>query len=96
LVVVAVFAVAAVAAQTCQQSQIRIDQQQAIARAEQQVSFDPTRTQVRLVRQGINSRPIWAVSLSVPDGAGGFSRLTVVEVDANTGKVEAVTNEVAP
>ena len=92
----AIFALTAVVAQTCQQSQVRIDEQQAIATAEQQVSFDPARTQVRLVRQGINSRPIWAVSLSVPDGAGGFSRLTVVEVDANTGKVTAVTREVGP
>jgi len=96
LVVLAIFAVSAVFAQTCQQSQVRLSKDQAIARAEQQVSFDPTNRQVRLVRQGINSRPFWAVSLSVPDDAGGFSQLTTVRIDANTGKVEAVTNEAAP
>ena len=96
MVVVAIFAVALLAAQTCQQSQVRITKDQAIARAEQQVSFDSTRTQVRLVRQGIKSRPFWAVSLSAPDGAGGFSHLAVVRIDANTGKVDTVDDEVAP
>ncbi len=96
MVVVAIFVIAGLAAKTCQQSQVRLSKEQAITRAEQQVSFEPTRTQVRLVRQGINSRPFWAVSLSVPDGAGRFSHLTTVRIDANTGKVDAVNNEVGP
>ena len=96
MVVLAIFALSAVFAQTCQQSQVRLTKQQAITRAEQQVSFHPTFEQVRLVRQGINSRPFWAVSLSVPDGAGRFSELTVVRIDANTGKVDSVNNQGAP
>jgi hypothetical protein len=80
-----------VASRTCQKSQIRITKDQAIATAERQVTFEPTREQVRLVRQGLSSKPFWAVSLSIPNGTGeGFRRLTVVKVDANTGKVASI------
>jgi hypothetical protein len=80
------------ASRTCQKSQIRVTKDQAIATAERQVAFEPTREQVRLVRQGINSKPFWAVSLSIPIRDGeGFRKLTVVKVDANTGKVASVT-----
>jgi hypothetical protein len=58
------------------------------------VDFRPKQTQVRLVRQGIDSRPFWAVSLSIPTGPGTYSRLTTVRVDANTGKVAAVNREI--
>jgi hypothetical protein len=81
-----------VASRTCQKSQIRVTKDQAIATAERQVDFEPTREQVRLVRQGINSKPFWAVSLSIPVRDGeGFRKLAVVKVDANTGKVADVT-----
>jgi hypothetical protein len=67
---VALLAVTIVAAQSCQQSQ------------------------VRLVRQGINARPFWAVSFSIPAADGdGYARVTTVRVDANTGTVEAVNRE---
>jgi peptidase YpeB-like protein len=77
-------------AQTCQKSQVRITKNQAIDRAEAQVSFKPTREQVRLLRQGLSSKPFWIVSLSIPRGDGTFRQLAVVRVDANTGKVEDV------
>lgn len=89
------------AARSCQQSQIRVSQDRAIALARGEVGFQPTQTQVRLVRQGLNSHPYWAVSLSIPrrgaagqsapSGDDGYRRLAVVRVDANTGKVVAVT-----
>jgi hypothetical protein len=77
---------------SCQQSQIRITKEQAIATAEKQVDFTPENTQIRLLRQGLNSKPFWIVSLSVPtsEGADTFRRLALVRVDANTGKVESV------
>jgi hypothetical protein len=79
------------ASRTCQRSQIRVTKDQAIATAERQVDFEPTREQVRLVRQGLNSKPFWAVSLSIPSRRDeGFRKLTVVRVDANTGKVASV------
>ena len=72
---------------TCQKSQIRFDKDQAITRAEREVSFEPTRTQVRMLRQGIGSKPFWSCcSRSAP--GRHLLRAAVVRVDANTGKVE--------
>jgi hypothetical protein len=93
-VVVAVLAVAFVAAQTCQKSSIRLDKNQAIAKAERQVDFTPKREQIRLLRQGITSKPYWIVSLSRPGKREGtFSRLAVIRINANTGKVETVIRD---
>jgi hypothetical protein len=93
-VIVAVLVLAFVAAQTCQKSQIRLDKDQAIAKATQQVDFKPTSTQIRLLRQGLTSRPYWVVSLSRPGKRSGtFSELAVVRINANTGKVETVNEQ---
>jgi hypothetical protein len=81
-------------ARSCQQSQVRITKEQAVATAEREVDFDPRRTQIRLLRQGLTSRPYWIVSLSTPGRkADTFTRLAVVKIDANTGKVDDVTRE---
>jgi hypothetical protein len=78
-------------AQTCQRDQVRVSKEQAIATASEQVSFEPQRTQIRLLRQGIQSKPVWIVSLSIPgERADTFRQIAVVRVDANTGKVEDV------
>jgi hypothetical protein len=91
LVIALVLVAAFVFAQTCQKDQIRISKEQAIQTAREQVSFDSERTQVRLLRQGINSKPFWIVSLSIPgEKADTFRRIAVVRVDANNGKVEDV------
>jgi hypothetical protein len=93
-VIAAVLVVAFVAAQTCQKSSIRLNKDQAIAKAEQQVNFTPKREQVRLLRQGVTSRPYWIVSLSRPGKRQGtFSRLAVIRINANTGKVETVSRQ---
>jgi hypothetical protein len=92
--VVALLAVTFVAAQTCQQSQVRLSKEQAIARARPEAGFAPQRTQIRLVRQGLNGHPFWAVSFSVAAPSGdGYARLTTVRVDANSGKIAAVNRE---
>jgi Peptidase propeptide and YPEB domain len=94
LAVAALLGVTIVAAQSCQQSQIRFSKDQAIARARAEAGFAPQRTQVRLVRQGLNGHPYWAVSFSVPAPSGdGYTRLTTVRVDANSGKIESVNRE---
>lgn len=85
-------AVVFLVAHSCQRSQVRINQQRAIDIARQKVDFRPTQTQIRLLRQGLNSHPYWAVSLSVPNG-GDYSELTVVKVDANSGSVVSVDNQ---
>jgi hypothetical protein len=93
-VIVGVFVLAFVAAQTCQKSSIRLNKDQAIAKAEQEVRFTPQRTQIRLLRQGVPSKPFWIVSLSRRGKAPGtFSALAVVRIDANTGKVVSVKSQ---
>ena len=89
------------AATTCQKRQIRISKETAIATATRAADFRPQRTQIRLVRQGLNGHPYWAISLSIPAKDGnGYERVSVARVDANTGKLVAFTdnasNEGAP
>ena len=92
--IVALLVVTALAAQSCQQAQVRVDKERAIATALPEAGFTPQRTQVRLVRQGLTGRPFWAISFSTPARSGdGYANLTTVRVDANTGKIEAVTRE---
>ena len=85
--VVALFAVTFVAAQSCQKEQIRIDQQRAVEIARPEAGFTPDRTQVRIVRQGLNGQPFWAVSFS------DATQVTTVRIDANTGAIAAVNKE---
>jgi hypothetical protein len=93
-VIAAVLVIAFVVAQTCQQSQIRLTKDQAIAKAQRQVDFKPRNTQIRLLRQGITSEPFWIVSLSTPGERGGtFRRLAVVKIDANSGRVDSVRQQ---
>ena len=90
----AVLAVAFVAAQTCQKSQIRYTKEQAIAKAERQIDFEPDRTQIRLLRQGITSEPFWIVSLSVAgEREDSFRELAIVKIDANSGNVDSVKQQ---
>ena len=89
--VVVLFGLTLLASRSCQQDQLRVSKDQAIATAKRQIEFRPTRTQIRLLRQGLNSRPNWIVSLSIPRGdplnTQEFKELALVRVDANTGKV---------
>jgi hypothetical protein len=47
-----------------------------------------------MLRQGLNSKPFWIVSLSIPRGddldTQDFRELAIVRIDANTGKVTEV------
>jgi hypothetical protein len=94
-VVAAVLPLAFFVVRSCQQDQVRITEQQAIAKAEEQVDFTPENTQIRLLRQGLNTRPFWIVSLSIPKGDSDdtFSRLALVHIDANTGEVTEVSEQ---
>ena len=85
--IVVLFALTFVVARSCQQDQVRIEQEQAVELALPRAGFEPERTQIRLVRQGLNGRPYWAISFSDAD------RITTVRVDANTGAIAAVNRE---
>ena len=92
--VVVLFGLTFLAAQSCQQSQVRLSKDRAVQTALPRAGFEPQRTQVRLVRQGLNGHPFWAVSFSVPAASGdGYAKLTTVRVDANTGKIASVNRE---
>ena len=53
---------------SCQDDQVRVTQDDAIELAEKQVDFEPENAQIRLLRQGLDRRPMWIVSLSIPLG----------------------------
>jgi hypothetical protein len=95
ILIVALFVAALLFARSCQGQTVRLTQQQAVAAAQRELDFRPQRTQVRLVRQGLNAHPFWAVSFSIPGPNGSFKRLTTVRVDGNTGAVAAVNREPA-
>ena len=57
--------------QACQDNQIKVTQDQAVALAKKQVDFEPENTQIRLLRQGLDRQPFWIVSLSIPKGPEG-------------------------
>ena len=96
-IVAVLLALSVIVARTCQQAQIRVTQEQAVATAKDQIDFTPTATQVRLLRQGIGRQPFWIVSLSIPnpDSEGTFRHLALVRVDANTGEVASVQQDTA-
>ena len=90
---VGLFAICLLVASSCQRRQVRITKEAAIVSATRAADFRPQRTQVRLVRQGLNGRPFWAISLSIPKkDATGYTRVSVARVDANTGKLVAFTD----
>jgi hypothetical protein len=93
VLVVGLFALCLVVASSCQRRQVRITKEAAIVTATRHADFRPQRTQVRLVRQGLNGHPFWAISLSIPskDGAG-YERVSVARIDANSGKLVAFTD----
>jgi hypothetical protein len=68
----------------------KFSKQDAIAVARPKVDFKPQGYNIRLVRQGIPPRPVWAVSFWIRKSGGGYSRITVVLVDANSGRVMQV------
>lgn len=82
-----------VVARSCQQSQVRITQEQAIATAREEIRFTPDTVNVRLLRQGLRSKPYWFVNMSTRTRSGAVQRLVVVEIDANNGKVVEVDRQ---
>jgi uncharacterized membrane protein YkoI len=94
LVIVGVLVLAFFVARNCQQEQVRLTEDQAIVIAERQVNFEPERTQIRLLRQGLNSKPYWIVSLSIPgEREDTYRRLATVQIDAKTGEVVDVNRD---
>ncbi len=67
---------------------VNVSSDEAVAIANEVVDFEPENVQVRLIRQGIGLRPVWAVSLSIPlPGSTEFESLVTVEISAIDGTV---------
>jgi hypothetical protein len=68
----------------------KVSQDEAVVIARKQIDFQPEDHQIRFLRRGIPSRGYWAVSFFIRKEAGGYERVTVVLVDAASGKVTEV------
>ena len=70
----------------------KVSKQEAVAVARPNVDFKPQGYNIRLVRQGIPPRPVWAVSFWIKDKTGTPTEVTVVLVDASSGQIDQVIN----
>lgn len=68
----------------------KISEERAVAIARPRIDFTPQGHNIRLVRRGIPPRPFWVVSFWIRKADGGFSRITVVLLDARSGRVTEV------
>ncbi len=87
---VALLALGLVLTRVLGRTNTKVSKDDAIAVARPKVDFKPQGYNIRLVRQGIPPRPVWAVSFWIRKASGGYSRITVVLVDANNGRVVQV------
>ena len=67
----------------------KVGKDDALAIARERVDFAPTGYQIRFIRRGIPSRGFWVASFYIRK-RGDYSRITVVLVDAATGRVTEV------
>jgi hypothetical protein len=68
----------------------KVSKEDAIAIGRSRVDFKPSGYQIRFIRRGIPSRGFWVVSFYIRKAEGGYSRVTVVLVDATSGRVTEV------
>ena len=68
----------------------KISKDDAIAISRARIDFEPTGHQIRFLRRGIPPRGYWVTSFYIQKPEGGYERVTVVLVDASSGKVTEV------
>jgi len=91
--IVGVLLIAVVAAKTCASRDTEVSSDQAEEIAREAVDFEPNQVMVRFLPQGADSRPYWAVSLSIKAADGTLENVTVVVVNAETGGIEEIRRE---
>ncbi len=87
LIVAGILVAALLVSKSCGKTEAEISQDEAIAIAEQQVSFEPDRVNIRLVKQGLRQKEVWLVGLGQRRTDGSYVVATNVLVDADTGEV---------
>ena len=80
------------ASRSCASSGTKTSQSEAIAIARKQLDFTPKCVQIRYLRIGLQSQPVWAVALWTLKN-GRFDRVTTVMVAARTGQVVSVNRQ---
>ena len=68
----------------------KVNKEDAIAIARTRIDFEPTGYRILFLRRGIPPRGYWVASFYISKVAGGYKRVTVVIVDAASGKVTEV------
>lgn len=74
----------------CQRSYTRITKDQAVAIGQRRVGFEPQGHEVRVILRGVPPTRFWGVRFWVRNAEGGYRKLTIVLVDANSGKIDKV------
>ncbi len=69
---------------------MRINEAQAVAIGQRQLDFDPQGHSIRIVQRGVPPKRYWAVSYFIRNQTGGYRKLTVLLIDANTGTVQVI------
>lgn len=85
-----------VASRSCGDQRHDLSQNDAVSIARAQITYRPDGANVRFVRRGIPSMGYWAVSLWRLTPQGGHTAVTVVLVDAHTGRVAQVSRNTSP
>jgi hypothetical protein len=67
-----------------------VSEDEAVSIARPQIDFVPEAHQIRFMRRGIPPHGFWVVSFFTRKRAGGYDRVTVVLVDASSGRVSEV------
>jgi hypothetical protein len=88
--VIALIGLTFLVSRSCQQSQIKVSQEEAVATARAQLGFTPDQHSIRLLRQGLATKPFWVVVFYVRRGEDLVTRGQVY-VDAKSGRVTKVT-----
>ncbi|HEY7003453.1 MAG TPA: hypothetical protein VH281_04175 [Gaiellaceae bacterium] len=70
--------------------QQKISDDRAVEIARPYVHFTPEGHNIRFLRRGIPPRAFWAVSFWIKDSQGDPTRVTLVLIDAETGRVDSV------
>lgn len=82
-----------VASRSCASRDTDVSREEAVEIAREEVDYEPDRVGVRFLPRGFQSRPSWAVSLSLVGADGELTRVTVVVVDGTTGDVVEVRRQ---
>jgi hypothetical protein len=77
-------------ARSCGKTATEVSQDEAIVIAKNAVDFEPNNVIIRFLKQGLQSKPFWAVSLSIKHPDGTLDPVVVVVVDATTGEVTEI------